>query len=237
MDTIASDAAASTPSDCCASDCCGGAAPHAVVNPERPALIREAFRLEWLTIAWMVIEAMVAVGSGVAAGSLVLLAFGLDSVIELMSAGVLIWRLSVELRHGHVFSERAERLASRIGGGLLFALTAYVVVSAGWGLWTRHGAEFSISGLAVGLLALPSMRYLARRKIALADRLGSRAMRADAMESITCGWLSLVMVIALVAQTTLGAWWVDPVGSLAIVWFLVKEGREAWSGEECACGD
>lgn len=236
MDTIAPDAATSTPSSCCASDCCGSAAPRSVVNPERPALIREAFRLEWLTIAWMVIEAMVAVGSGIAAGSLVLLAFGLDSVIELMSAGVLVWRLSVELRHGHAFSERAERLASRIGSGLLFALTAYVVVSAGWGLWTRHGAEFSIPGLAVSLLALPIMRYLAQRKIALADRLGSRAMRADAMESITCGWLSLVVVVALVAQAALGAWWVDPVGSLAIVWFLVKEGREAWAGEACSCG-
>jgi len=73
---------------------------------------------------------------------------------------------------------------------LLFALAAYVVVSAGWGLWSRDGAEFSVPGLAVSLLALPVMRYLARRKIALADRLGSRAMRADALESITCGWLS-----------------------------------------------
>jgi divalent metal cation (Fe/Co/Zn/Cd) transporter len=80
------------------------------------------------------------------------------------------------------------------------------------------------------------MRYLAQRKIALAEKLGSRAMRADAMESITCGWLSLVAVIGLVAQAVLGAWWVDPVGSLAIVWFLVKEGREAWAGEECGCG-
>jgi divalent metal cation (Fe/Co/Zn/Cd) transporter len=237
MNIIAPDAATSTPSSCCASDCCGSAAPHAVVNPERPALIREAFRLEGLTIGWMVVEAIVAVGSGIAAGSLVLLAFGLDSVIELMSAGVLIWRLSVELRHGQAFSEGAERLASRIGGGLLFALAAYVVVSAGWGLWSRQGAEFSIPGLVVSLLALPIMCYLARRKIALADRLGSRAMRADAMESITCGWLSLVVVVALVAQATLGAWWVDPVGSLAIVWFLVKESREAWAGEECCGGD
>jgi divalent metal cation (Fe/Co/Zn/Cd) transporter len=237
MDTIAPDAATSTRSSGGASDCCGSTAPHAVVNPERPALIREAFRLEWLTIAWMAIETVVAVGSGIAAGSLVLLAFGLDSVIELLSAGVLVWRLSVELRHGQAFSERAERLASRIGGGLLFALAAYVVVSAGWGLWSRHSAGFSLPGFTVSLLALPIMRYLAQRKIALADRLESRAMRADAMESITCGWLSLIVVVALVAQAALGAWWVDPVGSLAIVWFLVKEGREAWSGEECACGN
>jgi Co/Zn/Cd efflux system component len=95
----------------------------------------------------MVIEAVVAVASGMAAGSLLLLAFGLDSVTELASAGVLIWRLSVELRRGQAFSENAERLASRAGGGLLFALVACVVVSAGWSLWTHDGAEFSAPGL------------------------------------------------------------------------------------------
>ena len=236
MDAIAPvPASEAAPMSRCAAACRTDAPLRPVTDPNRPALIRQAFRLEWLTVAWMVFEAAVAVAAGLAAGSLVLLAFGLDSVIELISAGVLIWRLSVELRHGQAFSERAERLASRIGGGLLFALAAYVVVSAGWALWTRHGEAFSISGLVVSTLAIPVMRYLARRKIALADTLGSRAMRADAMESITCGWLSLVVVVSLVAQAVLEAWWVDPVGSLAIVWFLVKEGREAWAGEECAC--
>jgi len=207
----------------------------ALAIPERSALIREAFRLEWLTVAWMLIETAVAVVSGVAAGSIVLLAFGLDSVIELISAGVLIWRLSVELRDGQEFSERAERLARRIGGGLLFALATYVVGSAAWSFWTREGAEFSIAGLVVSLLAIPIMRYLARRKITLAERLGSRALRADAMESVTCGWLSFVVVVSLMAQAALGVWWIDSAGSLAIVWLLVKEGREAWAGEECGC--
>jgi divalent metal cation (Fe/Co/Zn/Cd) transporter len=236
MGTVTPDTQRSAPARCCASDCCGEDTPRAIGNPERPALIREAFRLEWLTVAWMVIEAVVAVASGIAAGSVLLLAFGLDSVIELASAGVLIWRLSVELRRGQEFSENAERRASRSGGGLLFALAIYVVASAGWSLWTRHGAEFSAPGLMISVLAIPVMRYLARRKIVLAEKLGSRAMRADAMESITCGWLSLIVVVGLVAQLALGAWWVDAVGSLAIVWFLVKEGREAWSGEECGCG-
>jgi hypothetical protein len=93
-------------------------------------LIHEAFRLEWLTIGWMTVEAVVSIVAGVTAGSLVLVAFGLDSVIELASASVLMWRLSVELRRGQVFSERAERIASRIGGALLFALAAYVTVAA-----------------------------------------------------------------------------------------------------------
>src|SRR5579863_3904146 len=99
---------------------------------ERLPLIREAFRLEWLTIGWMTVEAVVAIAAGVAAGSLVLIAFGLDSVIELASAGVLMWRLSVELRCGQKFSERAERIASRVGGGLLLLLAAYVTVAAVW---------------------------------------------------------------------------------------------------------
>ena len=82
------------------------------------------------------------------------------------------------------------------------------------------------------MLAIPIMLVLARRKLALADQLGSRAMRADAAESLACLWLSLVVVVGLVADFAFGAWWIDPVTSLAIVWFLVKEGREAWEAEE-----
>lgn len=203
---------------------------------ERAALIRQAFHLEWLTIGWMIVEAAVAIGAAIAAHSLSLIAFGLDSVIELASAGVLIWRLNVELRHGQMFSEGAERIASRIGGALLFALAAFIVAGAAWSIIVRHGEAFSVPGLIVTLLAMPIMAFLARRKIALADQLGSRAMRADAVESITCGWLSLVVVIGLVANLLIGAWWVDSVTSLAIVWFVVKEARESWSGQECeAC--
>jgi len=202
------------------------------VDPQRQRLIRQAFRLEWLTIGWMAVEAAVAVVSGVAAGSVTLIAFGLDSLIELASAGVLIWRLSHELRFGREVSEAAERFARRIAGGLLFALAAYVVAAAVWSLWRGEGADFSSPGLLVALVAIPIMLVLARRKLALADRLGSRALRADAAESIACLWLSLVVVIGLAAQLALGAWWIDPVTSLAIVWFLVKEGREAWEAEE-----
>jgi divalent metal cation (Fe/Co/Zn/Cd) transporter len=85
----------------------------------------------------------------------------------------------------------------------------------------------------VALVAIPTMYVLAKRKIAIAERIGSRALRADAVESITCGWLSVVVVVGLTAQYLIGAWWVDSVTSLGIVWFLVKEGREAWAGEEC----
>jgi divalent metal cation (Fe/Co/Zn/Cd) transporter len=218
---------------CCAVSRSVGAAPPP--DAARAGLIRQAFRLEWFTIGWMIVEAVVALASGIAAGSLVLVAFGLDSVIELMSAGVLVWRLSVELRRGRAFSEDAERIASRIGGVLLFALAAYVVVAAGFDLWRQHAEDFSWPGLAVTVLAIPVMRWLAVRKLDIASRLGSRALRADAMEAITCGWLSFVAVVSLAAQALLGFWWIDSVGSLAIVWLLVKEGREAWAGEDCGC--
>ncbi|MGB2657772.1 MAG: hypothetical protein WBC84_06015, partial [Pseudolabrys sp.] len=96
----------------------------------RTDLVRQAFWLEWLTIAWMVIEAALTLWSGYIAHSITLLAFGLDSIIELISAGVLVWRLNVELRHGQAFSEEAEQRTSKIGGALLFALAAYVMISA-----------------------------------------------------------------------------------------------------------
>ena len=203
------------------------------VPSDRSTLIREAFRIEYLTIGWMLIEAVVAIGSALAANSLTLLAFGIDSIIELVSACVLVWRLGIELRHGEVFAEDAERRAARIGGALLFLLAFYVLVSAGWKLWTQQGAEFSAPGLVVTALALPIMYFLSRRKLGLADALGSRALRADAVESITCGWLSLVVLAALTAQLVIGAWWVDAVASLGIVWFLVREAREAWRDEAC----
>src|SRR6185312_672427 len=186
----------------------------------RADLVRAAFILEGLTLAWVAIEASVGIWAGVKANSLSLLAFGADSIIEALSACVLLWRLNVELNAGHSFSEDAERKASRIGGILLFALAAYVVASAAWGLWIREGQVFSALGLAITAATIPIMYVLAKRKIAIAEQIGSRALRADAMESITCGWLSFVVVLGLLAQLAFGAWWVDSVTSLAIVYFL-----------------
>lgn len=159
---------------------------------ERPALIKAAFVLEWITIAWMSVEAAVAIGAGLIAHSITLMAFGVDSVIELASAGVLIWRLRVELERGQAFSEKAEERASKIAGALLFAVAAYVIASAAWSLWTRSGETFSAPGLIVALIAIPAMWWLSRAKLKIADKLGSRALRADAVEAITCGYLSIV---------------------------------------------
>lgn len=201
----------------------------------RPVLIAKAFLLEWITLAWMSVEAAVALWSGLAARSLTLVAFGFESVIELASAGVLIWRLTVEIKHGQEFSEFAERRAGQIAGALLFALAVYVVASAAWGLWQHRSAEFSLSGLTVAVIAIPTMVVLSRSKIRVAEQLGSRALRADAIEAITCGYLSAVVVVGLIAQVLFHLWWLDSVTSLAITYFLVEEGREAWIGDDC-CG-
>jgi len=181
----------------------------------------------------MLIEAAVAIGSGIAAHSLSLIAFGADSLIELASAGVLLWRLNVEMRQGVEFPESVEHRASRISGALLFVLAAYVVLSAAYGLSRREGQEFSTPGLVLAILAIPIMWWLTRAKMRVANQVGSRALRADAVESITCGYLSGVVVVGLLIQLLMPRWWwVDRVTSLALVVFLIKEGCEAWAGEE-----
>jgi divalent metal cation (Fe/Co/Zn/Cd) transporter len=181
----------------------------------------------------MLIEATVAIGSGVSARSLSLIAFGADSLIELASAGVVLWRLNLEMRLGVEFPESVERRASRIAGALLFALAAYVIASAAYGLWRQQGQEFSAPGFVLMVLAIPIMLVLAKAKIRVAEQIGSGALRADAVESIACAYLAGVLLFGLLAQLLGGWWWVDSITSLAIVVLLVKEGREAWNGEEC----
>ena len=157
----------------------------------------------------------------------------MKGIVKAFGANTVLRGVDFELRRGEVFAERAERTASRIGAVLLFALTFYVVASAGWKLWTRQGSEFSLAGLVVSIVAIPVMYFLLRGKLRLVDAVGSRALRADAVESITCGWLAFVVVAGLVTQFAINAWWLDPLAALAIVWFLIREGREAWKGEEC----
>lgn len=198
----------------------------------RSDLIRRAFRLECFTLGWTLIEAAVAIGSGVAAHSLSLTAFGADSLIELASAGVLVWRLRVELIRGAEFPESIERRASRIGGALLLGLAAYVVVSAIHGLLMRKSQEFSTPGLVLAVVAVPVMGWLAKAKMRVADPISSRALRTDAVESIACGYLSGIVALGLIGQLLMpGWWWIDSATSLAIVVLLVKEGREAWQAE------
>jgi divalent metal cation (Fe/Co/Zn/Cd) transporter len=201
------------------------------MSSDRHALIREAFSIEWLTTGWMLIEATAAIWAGIAAHSLTLVAFGADSVIELLSACVLLWRLRVELQQGERFSEAVERTAAKAGAAFLIALTVYVLASAAWALWRRDGQEFSGLGLLVSALAIPIMVALARAKRRIAIAIESAALRADAAESLACAYLSAVVVIGLGLQWLIGDWWIDGVGALALVPFLLKEAREAWEAD------
>lgn len=198
----------------------------------RIALIKSAVRLQWFTIVWMVLEALVALSSGVAARSLALIAFGADSLIELISAGVLLWRLEVEVHRGQESSQSAERSARRIAGILLFALAVYVLLTAVWSFVKRQGAEFSLPGLLLTIFTIPLMYVLFRRKSDLAGSLASAALRADAVETLTCAYLSAVVVVALVCQLLVNAWWVDGATSLLIIYFVVREGFEALGAAE-----
>ncbi len=199
--------------------------------------MQRALKLEALTIAWMVLEAAGAIGAGIVARSVLLLAFGADSIIELVSAALLYRRLSFEAQATpedmqHI--EAIEQKTARASGYLLYALAFYVVMQSGYGLLHRHAAENSWLGLAIAVVAALGMPLLAKAKMRAAEEIGSKALRADAMETFTCGYLSWVLLAGLAANALLHWWWLDSVSALVLVPFLIKEGREAISGE-CAC--
>ena len=206
--------------------------------PTRASDISLALRLTYVSLGWMLIEGLSALALGSHSHSLLLEGFGLDSGLEMASAGVLLWRLRVEAsgQASEAQVETAERRAARLVGLSLYALAAGIVAGAGYGLLAHHhtNTRESVWGIAIGLVAKVSMPLLAGLKLKVAARLNSRALRADAMEAITCGWLSVVLVAGLTATRLFGWWWLDSVAALALVPFLVKEGREAITGE-CKC--
>ena len=200
--------------------------------------IRAALRLEIVTIVWMVIEAAVAVGAGIAARSLLLVAFGIDSAIELASAVIVFRRFRIESHEkfatGLDDTEAIERKTARIAGYLLFLLSAYVLVQAIFGLMTRHAAETSPIGIAVAIIAAFGMPFLAKAKLRVAAWIESRSLRADAMETLTCGYLAWVLLAGLALNAVTRWWWIDSVASLVIVPLLLREGYEAISNRGCS---
>jgi len=190
----------------------------------------------------MTVEGAASLLLGWMSKSLLLEAFGIDSVIELFSASVLLWRLRVEAS-GIAAPERVdlvERRAARLVGYSLYALVGYVVLNSGYGLFIAKritDTHESVWGILIGAVAKIGMPILAGYKLTVAARLNSRALRADAVESITCGYLSIVLMIGLAATRLLGWWWLDSVAALALIPFLIKEAREAISGGCDGCAD
>ena len=186
---------------------------------------QRALRLEYFTIGWNVIEAVVAVAAGWIAGSIALVGFGLDSLIEVTSAAALVLRLRGT---GDPDDElEAERRALRIVGYTFFALAAYVTVQASSILLRHTAPEESMVGIVLAGVSLIVMPWLGVAKRKLARRIGSRALEADATETLVCSYLSLTLLLGLGANAWLGWWWADPLAALAIVGFVVHAGKEA----------
>jgi divalent metal cation (Fe/Co/Zn/Cd) transporter len=216
----------------------GGAATIAL-SPQRSADIQFALWLTYVTLGWMAIEGAASLLLGWASKSLLLEAFGIDSVVELFSAAVLLWRLKVEAGGltNQTRVETVERRAARWVGYSLYALVGYVVFNSAYGLFVVErvtDTHESAWGIIIGLVAKIGMPVLAGYKLRVATRLNSRALRADAMEAITCGYLSIVLMVGLAATRFFGWWWLDSVAALALIPFLIKEARAAIRGE-CDC--
>ena len=200
--------------------------------------VRFALLLTYITIGWMTIEGAASLLLGWISKSLLLEAFGIDSVIELFSAAVLLWRLRVEASGTATFQRvnLVERRAARLVGYSLYVLVAYVVFNSGYGLFIAKritDTNESVWGILIGVVAKVGMPILAGYKLKVAARLNSRALRADAIESITCGYLSIVLMIGLAGTWLLGWWWLDSVAALALIPFLSKEAGAAIRGESC----
>lgn len=209
----------------------------ATLPMDRQATLRRALRLEYLTVGWNVVEGVIAVAAALAAGSVALLGFGVDSFIETASGLVLIWRLGAEkrLRSAEEIARLDER-AHRLVGLSLFLLAGYVAFESVETLWSGERPEPTLVGVGLTVVSIAVMLWLARAKRRAAAALGSRALEADAFQTTACFWLSVITLSGITLNAALGFWWADPVAALAMTWFLVKEGREAWRGEDCGCG-
>ncbi len=198
----------------------------------RRSLLRRAFLLEVLTVTWNALEGVIAVAAGVAADSIALLGFGMDSFVEMASGLVLLWRVRVERREQLDLDaiERLDRKAHRLVGGTLVLLAAWIVWEAGRSLWLREEPEASPVGMVLLALSLPVMAWLAPAKRRAAAAMGSRALEADAFQTSACWWLSLIALGGIGLNAGLGWWWADPLAALGISVILVREAREAWPG-------
>jgi divalent metal cation (Fe/Co/Zn/Cd) transporter len=200
-------------------------------------LQRRAVRLEYLTIAWSALETVAALVSGILAGSVALTAFGADSGIEIVSAVIVARRLRSHAESGDV-DQSKERRALQLLAVLFFALATYVTIVASLALVHRDHPSERVLGLVTCLIAVVTMPALAKSKRATAKLLTlhdscacGQLLMTDAAETALCGWLSVSTVVGVVLGAWVGWWWADPVASLVVVYFAIREGREAWRGE------
>jgi len=197
----------------------------------REQYIRTGRNLEFLTIGWNSLEAIIGIVAGLIAGSIALVGFGLDSVIEVSSGVALLWRLSLDANAAR--REELEARTLKIVGVTFFALATYVTYEALSALWSREAPQTSYTGIGLAALSLAVMPILARAKRRVAAQINSRALQADSRQTDICAYLSAIRLGGLALNALAGWWWADPVAALIMVPIMVKEGAEAFKSEAC----
>jgi divalent metal cation (Fe/Co/Zn/Cd) transporter len=198
---------------------------------DRMAFVGRGRRLEYFTVGWNAVEGVVAVVSGVIAGSIALVGFGLDSFIEVTSGLTLLWRMSVDEEVHR--RELNEKRALRIVGACFLLLAAYVAYESASDLWSKTAPEHSVPGIILACVSLIVMPLLSRAKRSVGRALGSAAMHADAKQTEFCTYLSAILLFGLLLNATFGLWWADPVAGLVMVPIIAKEGVEGLRAKTC----
>jgi divalent metal cation (Fe/Co/Zn/Cd) transporter len=209
--------------------------PELAVEPIRDEVwhgdARRARLLAWVSLAWMTVEGAVGVAAGIAAGSVALVGFGLDSAIEGLASVIVIWRFT----GSRTLSETAERRAQRLVALSLLALAPYLLVVATRDLLLGSHPETSWVGIALAASSLVLMPMLARAKVRLGERLESDATAGEGVQNMLCAYLAGAVLIGLAGNALFGAWWLDPLAAIAIAAVAMREGRELWEGKDCGC--
>jgi divalent metal cation (Fe/Co/Zn/Cd) transporter len=200
--------------------------PRPNASPARARLVRRAKHLAWAGIGWHVVEATVAVAAGVVAGSVALVGFGADSLIEAMAGFVVLWRLA----SAHAMSERRAQQMIAIS---FYVLSVYVAVEAIRSLAAVDRPAVSWVGIALSIVTLATMPPLSTAKARVADALGSAATKSESRQTMLCAYLSAALLVGLGLNALLGWWWADPVTALGIAGVALKEGGDAWRGDSC----
>lgn len=200
-------------------------------EPERARLEKRARQLAWGGNAWHVVEFAIAVGAGIAAGSVALIGFGADSLIEALAGSVIVWLFT----SGRGGSQFAERRAQQLIAASYFLLTAYILVESTRDLIGGHHPQTSWIGIGLAAFTAPTMPLLARAKRKIGRKLNSAATVAEAEQNQICAYLSIALLVGLLLNALAGLWWADPAAALVIAAVAAREGRESWKGESCDC--
>jgi divalent metal cation (Fe/Co/Zn/Cd) transporter len=200
-------------------------------NSARIVHVRRGTRLEYFTIAYNSLEGLISIVAGLLAGSVSLIGFGLDSLIEVTSGGALLWRLHHD--EDAIHREKAEKTTLRIVGVCFIALSIYILYDSGSSLLRQEAPKQSLPGIIIAALSVIVMPLLAAAKRRVAAAIGSAAMQADSRQTDFCTYLSAILLCGLLLNALLGWWWADPAAALAMVPIILNEGVKSLKGKKC----